>query len=352
MEGYVDRSHSHPNFDHADSSAHCEPFELDLHPPSRRIRQIWAVGGGKGGVGKSLIASSLAISISQAGRRVVAVDLDLGGANLHTTLGLDLPRATLSDFLTSRAASIESCLLPTDINGLQVISGAQDSVSAANISDSEKVRLMRSLISLDTDYLILDLGAGTASHTMDFFLASDIPIVTLLPEPTSIENAYRFIRTAYYRHLACSRRIGEEAKALVRLAMDGKNSAGINTPSDLFREVSRRYPEAGIQLKKEIERFQPKVLVNQARTQNDIDIGTAVKTVCKRYFGIEVDYLGFLEHDNAVWQAVRRKRPVALEFPKSRLVLTLNSLAQKIMRAQHPAEPTIGAPFSTMTRAE
>src|SRR5689334_8038300 len=98
-----------------------------------RVKQVWSVGGGKGGVGKSLVASSLAIALSRMGNKVVAIDLDLGGANLHTSLGADLPKQTLSDFFSRRVSSIESCIVPTGIPQLNLISGAQDSIGVTNI---------------------------------------------------------------------------------------------------------------------------------------------------------------------------------------------------------------------------
>src|SRR5437868_12865718 len=79
---------------------HENPFELMAPPAASRIKQVWAVGGGKGGVGKSLLASSIAITLSRLGFHVVAMDLDLGGANLHTTFGVDLPKKTLSDLFS------------------------------------------------------------------------------------------------------------------------------------------------------------------------------------------------------------------------------------------------------------
>ena len=113
--------------------------------------------------------------------------------------------------------------------------------------------------------------------------------------------------------------------------MDPKNEMNIRSPSELFREVSRSHPELALRLKKEIESFQPKLIMNQARTQTDIDIGSSVKTVSKKYFGIELDYLGFLEYDSSVWQAVRRKRPLMLEFPNSKLVSALEKIAENLI---------------------
>src|SRR5512136_1558160 len=62
----------------------------------RTRRQIWSVGGGKGGIGKSLIAASLGWQLARMGRRVVLVDADLGGANLHTCLGPPAARSPTS----------------------------------------------------------------------------------------------------------------------------------------------------------------------------------------------------------------------------------------------------------------
>ncbi len=307
------------------------PFDQLAAPSTSRVKQIWAIGGGKGGVGKSLIASSLAITLARTGNKVIAIDLDLGGANLHTALGVDMPRNTLSDFFTRRVNHVEKCVTPTGIMNLDIISGAQDSVGVANVGHDEKVRLLQNLRELDADYLILDLGAGTTYNTLDFFLYADLGMITLLPEPTSIENGYRFIKSAYYRRLSLCRRL-DNIRPLIESAMDSKNPAGIRSPSDLFREVNKVSPEAGMRLKEEIERFRPKLVVNQARTQTDVDIGFSVKTVCKKYFGIDMDYVGYLDYDSAVWQAVRRKRPLLQEFPNSKLVSSLERIVQYLVK--------------------
>ncbi len=314
-------------------------FESITVPTNTRVKQVWAIGGGKGGVGKSLIASSLAISLTKANQDVVAIDLDLGGANLHTALGVDLPKQTLSDFFAGRVRDLSDCVVGTGIPKLSLISGAQDSVGIANIATLEKARLLQKIRELDADYVILDLGAGTGFHTLDFFLYADIGLLSLLPEPTSIENAYRFIKSAYYRRLWHARTL-RDVRHLIEMAMDSKNSLGIKSPGDLYREVSKHSPDAAIRLKQEIERFRPKLIVNQARTQTDVDIGFSVKTVCKKYFGIEMDFVGYLDYDSSVWQAVRRKRPLMIEFPSSRLVSSLERIAQFIIKRYANTRPT------------
>jgi len=314
-----------------DISGNSTPLNSETRKTNTRVKQIWAIGGGKGGVGKSLIASSLAIALSRLGHKTVAIDLDLGGANLHTTLGVDMPRQTLSDFFTRRVLNLEEAVVPTGIPNLGLISGAQDAIGITNIGPEQKADFMKVVRQIDADYLIFDLGAGTSFNTLDFYLAADIGLLTLLPEPTSIENTYRFIKSTYYRALANSAALAD-IRTLIDMATDLRNPLGIKTPSDLFREVNKSNPDAGARLKREIEKFRPKLIVNQARTQTDIDIGASVKTVCKKYFGIEMEYVGYLDYDSAVWQAVRRKRPLMLEFPNSRLVSNIEQIVQLLLK--------------------
>src|SRR3954469_17829159 len=88
-----------------------EPADAEVVEP--RARHIIAVGSGKGGVGKSLLAANLGIYLTQLGKRVILFDADLGGANLHTFVGVERPRVTLGDFLDRRVARIEDCVIDT-----------------------------------------------------------------------------------------------------------------------------------------------------------------------------------------------------------------------------------------------
>lgn len=294
-------------------------------------KTIWAIGGGKGGIGKTLLTSNLALFLSWLNKKVVVIDMDLGGANLHTSLGVDNPQKTLGDLLYNRVSSANDLLQPTQFRNLSIISGAQDPTSIANMPHVQKSRLTRKFKEIDADYILLDLGAGTTLNTLDFFLLADRKIIVVTPEPTSIENAYRFIKAAFYRMLRASTPT-PHIRQLIEQAMDEKNSRGISSPRELLREVARLSPAEGAQLNAQMESFSFNLIVNQVRSKTEGDIGKSIQLVCERYFGIKVDYAGYIPFDNSVWQAIRKRVPFLIEAPNSAAVTHLEDVLRNILK--------------------
>jgi flagellar biosynthesis protein FlhG len=299
-----------------------------LRPQSNK--KIWAIGGGKGGVGKSLVTANISICLSLMGYKVVAIDLDLGGANLHTCLGLPIPEATLSDFVSKKISSFEELLVPTPIQNLFIISGAQDEIGIANLKHMHKTKILTKLHEIKADFVIFDLGAGTSFNTVDFFLAADKGILVSLPEPTSIENTYRFIKTVFYRKLKMLEG-SLSIEPLIYQAMNAKITSPQNSPAELLRKITELNPEIGNKLKNEIAKLSMNLILNQVRSQADIDIGFSIQSVCKRYFGIELDYAGYLDHDATVWQSVKKRRPLLMEFPNSKLVHNFDRIVHRLL---------------------
>ena len=294
-------------------------------------RQIWAVGGGKGGVGKSMISSSLAYTIARLGYPVIAIDLDLGGANLHTILGQQPPKKCLSDFLSNPNLSLMDCVVDTPYPNLKLIAGAKDDLKITQLTDEKKYRLIHEIQYISGYFVVLDLGAGINQYTLDFFNLANTGIVTVLPEPTSIENAYRFLKAAYYHRLQQNPKF-QSIHSLIEAAMIPNNIYGIHSPSDLLNEVSFQNKELAVELKQAIKEFRPKLILNQSRSQTDIDVGFSMKSVAKKYFGIDFDYLGYLEYEPNVWQSVRRMRPILAEYPNSRIALHMERICNYLIR--------------------
>ncbi len=295
-------------------------------------KKIWAVGGGKGGVGKSLVSANVSICLALMGHKVITIDLDLGGANLHTCLGLPIPKTTLSDYISGKVTNFEDLLVATPITNLKIISGAQDELGMANLKNLHKHQLIQKLHELEADYILFDLGAGTAFNTIDFFITADKGILVVLPEPTSIENTYRFIKTVFYRRLKMIEGI-EVVEPLIDEALNAKITTGQLSPSDLIRKISQDHPELGAKIRHELASFKPNLIMNQVRSQADIDIGYSIQSICRKYFGIEMPFPGYLDYDQSVWQSVRKRKPLLVEFPNSKLVTNFDRIVHRLIES-------------------
>ena len=171
--------------------------------PTDEIRmKLWSIGGGKGGIGKSLITLGLGVALARLGKRVILVDGDLGGANLHTLMGVRYPHVNLEHFLTNKVARLEDTIIESPIEGIGLICGADDLLGAANPNYAEKIRLLNQIEELPAQYVLMDLGAGTSFNTLDFFNYSWGKIALFTSQATSLENAYGFIKSALYRKLS------------------------------------------------------------------------------------------------------------------------------------------------------
>ncbi len=305
-----------------------EPEPPPVIPARRRgTRRVISIGGGKGGIGKSLVSANLGIELARRGKRVVLVDADLGGANLHTTLGIDLPRRTLSDFIERKVARIEDVVTPTGIPNLGLVSGALDHLDAANPRHAQKMRFLRHVQQMDVDYAVLDLGAGTHTNVLDFFLVSDHGVLVLVPEPTAVENAYRFVKAAFWRRMRNVAQVyGYDP--LIRAVTEGRT---FKSPVDLVASLAERDPDAGANLARHLASFRPRLVVNQARTEQDADVGRAVVAAWRKYFGLEMDYLGYIAYDDEMWRAVRARRPLLVERPDAVAARAFATVADSLL---------------------
>lgn len=307
-------------------------------PAPRPQRQIWSVGGGKGGIGKSLLTAALGWQVARMGKRVVLVDADLGGANLHTCLGLSGPTLTLGDFVARRVERIEDVLVDTGVAGLKLISGGSDFLGAANIKYQQKLRVINRIRGLDVDVVLMDLGAGTSFNILDFFLASDVGLLAVVPEPTSIENGYRFIKSALFRRLRGAAAT-ESVRQLVDGAVDSRNPAGIKTPLDLLAAVEREDPAQVEAFRRALAAFRPRFLVNQVRAPGDVSVGHQLVTACARHLGIRASYAGFVDYDDSVWQCVRQRRLFVAQVPDSPAAEKVRRLARVLLYGENLAFP-------------
>lgn len=295
--------------------------------------RVWAIGGGKGGVGKSVIATNLAAILAANGHRVALVDADLGGANLHTLLGVPNPRANLADFISRNVQSLGQVMTPTPVDNLWLVSGAKALVESANIGFGQKSKLLRHINALEVDHVILDLGAGSAFNVLDFFLVARKGVMVVVPEPTSIENTYHFLKAAFFRKLKRAEP-RDRVRAAVGEAMNGRARSAIKTPRDLIARVTDIDPEVGAALAAEANQFRPALIVNRVDNPVHERLGGDMVTACQDYFGVRLQYLGSLPTDRIVARSVMDQRLAAKFYREIPFISALRGVAEKLTYAR------------------
>ncbi len=288
--------------------------------------RIVAVAGGKGGIGKSAIAVTLGVELARRGLRTILVDLDFGGPNLHTLLGMSHPRETVSEFVSRRVETLAGLAVPTPVPALSLVPGARNAVQDASLLHQQKNRLLRALAALQAPVVLLDLGAGTHHNVVDFFLAATHGILVVVPEPTSVENTYRFLKAAFLRRLKQAG-LDDAVKALIaEAARDGARS-----PAELVAAVERSDPQAGAALRRLGGSFRPLLVVNQARSSQELALVESMPAAAERLFGVAVAPLGVVHHCELLGRAVRSRLPLVPENLGRELTADVGALASSLL---------------------
>jgi len=278
--------------------------------------RIFAIGGGKGGVGKSVLAANLGVVLAKRREKVVVVDADLGGANLHTIFGMPDPELSLTDYIEGKVANLAEIVLDTSVPGLHLVSGAHALLEMANPKHGQKHKILRHIRKLAADYVILDLGAGSGINVLDFFLASHRGILIVVPEPTSVENAYHFINAAFARKLKQTEPRKKIAAALEKVGASRVGKAPVSA-RDLVAEVMVVDPEAGAAVLAAAATFAASIVVNRSTSASHDRLAAEMSMACRDYYGIGVDALGTLPTDPMVARSVIDREPVAAVHPDS-----------------------------------
>jgi len=298
----------------------------------------WAIAGGKGGVGKSVVTVSLAYWLGRLKKRVVIMDGDLGGPNLHTMLGIRIPERTLDDFILRKSPTLDHLLLKTTIPNVRLLAGGSDVPALANPNFGQKKRILRAMGAMDTDVLMVDLGAGTSLNTLDFFLACPDKVVVLTPQPTSIQNAYGFIKSAFFR--AISRTLRDTSLRTMldttTLASDAGN--GPQSVHEILEEVAICEPESLPAVREAIGSLKMSLIVNMVRHPRDAKVGDAVKHVAQNFLGLDIDVMGIVPYDPSLerWAAMMERNSLGKHAGNGEALKAIYGIAYKMVGRQEP----------------
>lgn len=273
-------------------------------------KSIWAVGGGKGGVGKSFFSVNLACCLARMGRRVVLVDADLGGANLNVMFGIRYPEHTLGDFLTGKVESFGDVLLATPLDNLGLICGASDILALANPSSAQKDRLMEGVSSLGADHVVIDVGAGSSRDNLDFFNMADMGIIVTSPAPTAIQNAYGFLKMAVHRRACGLFADNQPVRATVESALGSQDRP--KSISELSEMLGASDLESAERLERALNEKRYRLVVNMATESEAQKISRTLAGVAYQFLRVKLSTLGYIPHNMEVERSIRKMTPVML----------------------------------------
>lgn len=242
---------------------------------------VIAVTSGKGGVGKTNISANLAIALGQRGVRVLAIDADLGLANMDIIMGL-APSYTTAD-LVAGEVDIEDVIVAGAPN-VWLLPGASGQHDLANLGDAARRNLFTAVDGLEDrfDAIVVDTGAGIGSNAIGFAAAAKDIVLVVTPEPTSVADAYGMLK------VLCTRCAVRRVHVLANMVAGPAEGEGV------FRRLV---------------------------------------ALADRFLNVGLDYLGAIPRDAAVSRSVMRGEPVLTAYPRSPSALAILDAADALARA-------------------
>lgn len=304
--------------------------ETDAQIDEAHKFEVWAFGGGKGGTGKSALTASVGFQLSRLGKRVVLVDADFGGANLHTCLGVPPANRSLLDFLREGGGVVDEYAASTPYPNLRLIGGRPDE-GAGTLPVGWAARLSTALRALPVDFVLLDLGAGVAPETIEAMNLADLKVVVSVPEPSSVENLASLLRSLCLQRLVQRLPSNEVRRRLVAIQA-GQVAARVRVVADLLREVESIDSSLTGTARALMEEVSLALVTNQARDDSDRKFGAQAVAVIRRHFGVPISYAGFVHHDDAVWRTLRRGKMFMVDASRSRAAEDVRRLTRNLLR--------------------
>jgi len=292
-------------------------------------KSIWAIGGGKGGTGKSFITASLGIQLSSLGEDVTLIDADLGGPNLHTFLGMQESNLDLGHFITNRVTKLQDTVTLTPFDGLKLIKGTDNVLFTSNLNYFKKLKFIRHIKAFDAKRVIIDIGTGTSYNCIDFFLLSNPGILVVNPEPTSIENAYYFMKSCIIRIL----KFYIDHYGIQDLIQKVSSHIVDTTKSiySFFSEIISHDKFYADLLYRALRKFNPCLIINKARDERDMILGESIVNVVQKYLVIDLKFLGAVPFDENVHWSLKSFTPYMTKYPNSDTSEAVKSIAEKLV---------------------
>jgi len=298
-------------------------------------RKIISVAGGKGGTGKSFITANLSMALAIMGEKVVAVDGDLGGSNLHNFLNVKRPKTSLTNFFLKENLNLNELTVETPIENLSLLACGSAIFGVSNLHYAKKMQLMRKIRQLDADYILIDLGGGTSFNTLDFFNLSAEGLIVMNPEPNSRQDSVVFLKSVIYRKILNTVKSNKEVYKKIKEDIKNDPRKAFNINTILLWIISNSADMSEI-LQKVLINYKPKLILNKLNKSSREDEAIKMIELIKKYLQIDLEYYGSIKFDQNVEKSVINMEPFLYSYPNSEASKNLYDLASLVNDNHNP----------------
>lgn len=281
-------------------------------------KHIIAIGGGKGGIGKSVVSANLAVGMALGGQNVVLVDTDYGASNLHALLGISNPKYGFQDVFAQNENDPASLLLDTGVDNLKFLSGAGDVSGSADIGPAHVKKVISVIKKLDADTVVLDLGPGISHKVIDYFNVGAQGVAVTIPEMPSVMNAFSFLKAALFRKLTTAFQDRPDLQNMIDRSQTPEIDSEIHSIVHLKEKLAEKAPECLETANAVVGSFKPGVIVNRVRRKKDILMGETLVKLAKKYLDIDLVFLGYIVESDRVRDSVEEMVPFLIKDPQSK----------------------------------
>lgn len=253
--------------------------QLEVEPKEIKIM---AVCSGKGGVGKSNFSLNTGLAIQEQGKNVLIIDLDVGFTNIDVLCGIGGTPYTLEDVIEGRKTLKEAIV--TGPNGIQFIAGGSDALGVKDLNEDHKKIFKEQLLQLENiDVILIDMGAGVTRMSLLYTMFAQELILLATPEPTSVTDAYAFLR------------------------------------------IIDQY-----QLKNKV-----KVVLNRVSNEKEaLNTFELLKLTTQKFLKLDLNYLGCIRDDKDVQACIKAQKPFLIKAPKCLASSDVRLISRELMESK------------------
>lgn len=312
---------------------------------------IIPIASGKGGVGKSFLTANLSIAIAKLGYSTAVVDLDLGGSNLYTYLGIPNKYPGIGDYLKGKKVRFSDLLVRTETSNLKYIPGDGRTPFMADISYAQRQILLGELKRIPARYVLLDLGSGSTFNTLNFYGIAHKGIIVTTSEVPSIMNFLAFLRNfMFYIILKAVSHNKEVLKILITAFRQPIKSKPLSVKS-LLNKISDIDSNLAIKAHDLCRNYRPRIIVNMGDSFDELKVLRRIEDILKRRLSIEADYFGFIYYDDVVRRSVQNSKILFSRYPECIASKSIKHVARRITKIwDQPVENSLVRLFEDTKR--